>query len=141
MARSKPVLTEAGAMEARAAVCLPEDDGWWFEPKWDGFRCLAFRQADVVILQAKSGKPLTRYFPEVVAQLAAIPEASFAIDGELLIVQGHQFSFEALQMRLHPAQSRGLGRLPCASRRTTAEPDARNRRPRHRPGLARRRQA
>lgn len=108
MAKPKARLTEAIAMEARSVSRLPDEPGWWFEPKWDGFRCLAFRLADVVILQAKSGKPLTRYFPEVVAQLAALPATSFAIDGELLIAQGDAFSFEALQMRLHPAQSRIL---------------------------------
>jgi ATP-dependent DNA ligase len=106
--KPKARLTEAIAMEARSVRRLPDEAGWWFEPKWDGFRCLAFRLADVVILQAKSGKPLTRYFPEVVAQLAALPATSFAIDGELLIAQGDAFSFEALQMRLHPAQSRIL---------------------------------
>jgi len=108
MAKPKARLTEAIAMEARSVGRLPDEPGWWFEPKWDGFRCLAFRLADVVILQAKSGKPLTRYFPEVVAQLAALPATSFAMDGELLIAQGEAFSFEALQMRLHPAQSRIL---------------------------------
>jgi ATP-dependent DNA ligase len=75
---------KATAMEARSADHLPTGPGWWYEPKWDGFRCLAFRRA-AVVLQAKSGKPLTRYFPEVVAALAAIPEEGFAIDGELLI--------------------------------------------------------
>jgi ATP-dependent DNA ligase len=93
-------------MEAQSADRLPTESGWWYEPKWDGFRCLAFRNGETVILQAKSGKPLTRYFPEVVQSLAAIPEPSFAIDGELLIPVGETFSFEALQMRLHPAESR-----------------------------------
>jgi ATP-dependent DNA ligase len=105
-ARSKAALTQAVAMEAQSAASLPTEQGWWFEPKWDGFRCLAFRQGDTVILQAKSGKPLTRYFPEVAAQLAGLPETTFAIDGELLIAQDGGFSFEALQMRLHPAESR-----------------------------------
>ncbi|MEJ2815938.1 ATP-dependent DNA ligase [Caulobacter sp. CCG-8] len=101
-------LTKAQAMEAQSAPALPTDPGWWYEPKWDGFRCLAFRQGQVVTLQAKSGKPLTRYFPEVVDLLAALPEDSFALDGELLIPMNDGFSFEALQMRLHPAQSRIL---------------------------------
>jgi ATP-dependent DNA ligase len=96
----------ASAMEARSADRLPEDLGWWYEPKWDGFRCLAYRHDELVTLQAKSGKPLTRYFPEVVALLAAIPERRFVIDGELLIPVDAAFSFDALQMRLHPAQSR-----------------------------------
>jgi ATP-dependent DNA ligase len=93
-------------MEARSADHLPTGPGWWYEPKWDGFRCLVFRQGDIVALQAKSGKPLTRYFPEVVAALAAIPEPGFALDGELLIPVAGGYSFEALQMRLHPAESR-----------------------------------
>lgn len=93
-------------MEAQSAEQLPDGDGWWYEPKWDGFRCLVFRDGDAVILQAKSGKPLTRYFPEVVARLAALPERGFALDGELLIQVGEGYSFEALQMRLHPAESR-----------------------------------
>jgi len=99
-------LTSATAMEARSAERLPTDPGWWYEPKWDGFRCLAFRHGETVVLQAKSGKPLTRYFPEVVALLAALPEKTFVLDGELLIQTDEGFSFEALQMRLHPAESR-----------------------------------
>jgi ATP-dependent DNA ligase len=96
----------ASSMEAQSAPALPDGPGWWFEPKWDGFRCLAFRDGDQVVLQAKSGKPLGRYFPEVVALLAALPATSFVLDGELLVAQGGRFSFEALQMRLHPAESR-----------------------------------
>ncbi|HEY3888305.1 MAG TPA: ATP-dependent DNA ligase [Caulobacteraceae bacterium] len=98
--------TSAVAMEAASADTLPDEPGWWFEPKWDGFRCLVFRNGDEVILQAKSGKPLTRYFPEVAARLAAIPAQPFVLDGELLIAEAGRFSFEALQMRLHPAESR-----------------------------------
>lgn len=93
-------------MEAQSTESLPDGPDWWYEPKWDGFRCLAFRDGAQVILQAKSGKPLTRYFPEVVAGLAALPETGFAIDGELLIPTDGTYSFEALQMRLHPAESR-----------------------------------
>ena len=99
-------LIAATAMEAQPAERLPTGSGWWYEPKWDGFRCLAFRHGDAVTLQAKSGKPLTRYFPEIVALLKAIPEDHFALDGELLIPIDGIFSFEALQMRLHPAESR-----------------------------------
>jgi ATP-dependent DNA ligase len=106
MTRLPTRLTTAQAMEARPAAALPTEPGWWYEPKWDGFRCLAFRQGPEVILQAKSGKALTRYFPEVVARLAALPQDSFALDGELLIAIGGQTSFEALQLRLHPALSR-----------------------------------
>lgn len=99
-------LRHAAPMEARSAGSLPVGSGWWFEPKWDGFRCLAFRNDAEVILQAKSGKPLTRYFPEVVTALAALSERSFALDGELLIAAEDGFSFGALQLRLHPAESR-----------------------------------
>src|SRR6185312_7740214 len=99
-------LTRAVPMEAEHADALPEGDGWWFEPKWDGFRCLAFKDGAAVVLQAKSGKPLTRFFPEVAACIAARPERRFALDGELLIGAGGRFSFELLQLRLHPAESR-----------------------------------
>jgi ATP-dependent DNA ligase len=102
---AKP-MRRAAPMEALSADALPEGPGWWFEPRWDGFRCLVFRNGDEVILQAKSGKPLTRYFPEVAARLAAIPAQPFALDGELLIADEGRFAFEALQMRLHPAESR-----------------------------------
>jgi len=103
-------------MEARLAAALPGEGNWQFEPKWDGFRCLAFKQAGRVDLLAKSGKPLTRYFPEVVAALSALDAARFVLDGELLVPLGRYLSFDALQARLHPAQSR-IARL---SRETPA---------------------
>src|SRR5205085_5970139 len=93
-------------MEARLVSALPKDGGWQFEPKWDGFRCLAFRRGEHVELRAKSGKPLGRYFPEVVRALASLKSKHFVLDGELLIPLGDALSFDALQMRLHPAQSR-----------------------------------
>jgi ATP-dependent DNA ligase len=93
-------------MEATLVESLPEDAGWQFEPKWDGFRCLAFRAGDDVELKAKSGKPLTRYFPETVSVLAALPQSRFVIDGELAIVVAGEFSFDALLQRIHPAESR-----------------------------------
>jgi ATP-dependent DNA ligase len=93
-------------MEAKSVAELPEEKGWQFEPKWDGFRCLVFRDGATASLQAKSGKPLTRYFPEVVAAVAALKPKCFVLDGELLIPVGKTLSFDALQMRLHPAQSR-----------------------------------
>lgn len=100
-----PILS-AIPMEARSADALPEGEGWWFEPKWDGFRCLAFRDGGVVRLQSKSGKALTRFFPEIVALLVSLDPPRFVLDGELLIGAEGRFSFEALQQRLHPAQSR-----------------------------------
>jgi len=93
-------------MEARSVEALPEGPGWQFEPKWDGFRCLAFRQGDAVDLRAKSGKPLGRYFPEVVETLRRLPHDRVVLDGELLIPVGGALSFDALQMRLHPAETR-----------------------------------
>jgi ATP-dependent DNA ligase len=93
-------------MEARSASELPQDQGWQFEPKWDGFRCLAFRAGPEVELKAKSGKSLTRFFPEVAERLRALAPKAFVIDGELVIAVAGKPSFDALQMRLHPAASR-----------------------------------
>ena len=93
-------------MEAKLVDALPREPGWQFEPKWDGFRCLAFRAGDEVELRAKSGKPLARYFPEVVAMLQELAPDPFVIDGELAIPDGDTLSFDALQLRLHPAESR-----------------------------------
>ena len=99
-----PVSTEA--MEARSVDALPPGPGWQFEPKWDGFRCLAFKSGRDVELYAKSGKSLSRYFPEMVAALASAPADGFVLDGELVIPAGDSLSFAALQDRLHPAESR-----------------------------------
>jgi ATP-dependent DNA ligase len=97
---------DTSPMEAKLVDALPRGRGWQFEPKWDGFRCLAFRDGDHVELRAKSGKPLARYFPEMVAALKALAPTRFVVDGELLIPIGDSLSFEALQLRLHPAESR-----------------------------------
>ncbi|HEY3814460.1 MAG TPA: ATP-dependent DNA ligase [Caulobacteraceae bacterium] len=99
-------MIDPDTMEAQSAADLPDGPGWRFEPKWDGFRCLAFRDGDAVRLKARSGKPLTRYFPEVVEMLLGLRTDRFVLDGELLGASEHGFSFEALQMRLHPAESR-----------------------------------
>lgn len=93
-------------MEARSVDELPTGAGWQFEPKWDGFRCIAVKQAGAVALFAKSGKPLGRYFPDVVAMLEDLPAGGFVLDGELTIPVDGRLSFDALQMRLHPAASR-----------------------------------
>jgi ATP-dependent DNA ligase len=93
-------------MEALLASELPEGEGWQFEPKWDGFRCLARRDGAEVTLTSKSGKPLARYFPEVVDMLFGLKAKRFLIDGELIISVGDALSFDALQLRLHPAESR-----------------------------------
>ncbi|MGE5562949.1 MAG: ATP-dependent DNA ligase [Bacillota bacterium] len=93
-------------MEALLAAELPEGKGWQFEPKWDGFRCLARRDGGEVTLTSKSGKPLGRYFPDVVHMLEGLKEKQFLLDGELIIPVGDALSFDALQLRLHPAESR-----------------------------------
>lgn len=93
-------------MEAKLVANLPDDRGWVFEPKWDGFRCLAYRAGDEIDLRAKSGKPLKRYFPEVAAFLKKLKPKCFVLDGELVIPLSGTLSFEALQQRIHPAESR-----------------------------------
>ena len=93
-------------MEALLAAELPEGDGWQFEPKWDGFRAIARRDGDEATLTSKSGKPLARYFPEVVEMLLGAKDKTFVLDGELIISVGDALSFDALQLRLHPAESR-----------------------------------
>ena len=93
-------------MEAKLTRELPQQPGWQFEPKWDGFRCVAFRAGAEVDLRAKSGKPLARYFPEVVRFLKALKPNPFVLDGELAIPLDGTLSFDALQMRIHPAESR-----------------------------------
>jgi ATP-dependent DNA ligase len=99
--------TDTEPMEARSAAALPVDDGkWQYEPKWDGFRTLAFREGRAVDLRGKSGKPLGPYFPEVLAMLRNLPVDRFVLDGELVIEIDGRLSFDDLQMRLHPAESR-----------------------------------
>ena len=88
------------------ASALPSGEGWQFEPKWDGFRCLALRDGGEISLTSKSGKPLGRYFPDIVEILASTSSGKYLIDGELIIPVGDLLSFEALQMRLHPAATR-----------------------------------
>src|SRR5690606_742337 len=101
-----PVPLDLQPMEAKLVDEVPRGSGWRFEPKWDGFRCLAFKAGGEVALRAKSGKPLDRFFPDVAAALKALPPERFVVDGELTITVAGAPSFEALQMRLHPAESR-----------------------------------
>lgn len=96
----------AAPMEAKLIAALPTDPGWQFEPKWDGFRALVFRDGSDVEILSKSGKSLARYFPEIVALVAGIGERQFVLDGELILPVGDVLSFDALQARLHPAASR-----------------------------------
>ena len=93
-------------MEALLAAELPDGEGWQYEPKWDGFRCIARRNGDTVEMISRSGRPLGRYFPEVLEILGHMKERRFTIDGELIIPLDDRLDFEALQMRLHPAESR-----------------------------------
>jgi ATP-dependent DNA ligase len=93
-------------MLSKAADALPGSDGWQFEPKWDGFRTLVFRDGEEVVLQSRDGKPMNRYFPELVAPLsAALPERC-VVDGEVVIAGPGGLDFEALLLRIHPAASR-----------------------------------
>lgn len=93
-------------MEAKSVLGLPAGANWVYEPKWDGFRCLALKDGERVSLQGKSGKTLDRYFPEVRAAIASISLDKLTLDGEVLIRIDGALSFDALQMRLHPAESR-----------------------------------
>jgi len=93
-------------MEAHSVDAIPEGPEWQYEPKWDGFRCLVFRDGESVTLQSKAGKLLTRYFPDVVAAARALRAKTFVLDGEIAVPYGGAFSFEALLQRIHPAQSR-----------------------------------
>jgi ATP-dependent DNA ligase len=92
--------------EAKAVKEIPRGEGWLYEPKWDGFRCLAFRDGHEIVLQSKAGQPLARYFPEVVAALEALPMKKFVADGEIVIRKGKGLDFDALLQRIHPAASR-----------------------------------
>jgi ATP-dependent DNA ligase len=93
-------------MEAQSVDEIPRGPEWQYEPKWDGFRCLAFRDGGHVELQSKSGQPLARYFPEIVEAVAALAPDAFALDAEIVVPAGGGFSFDALLQRIHPAASR-----------------------------------
>ena len=93
-------------MEAKAVAELPRGENWAYEPKWDGFRCLAFRKGEEVLLQSKAGQPLGRYFPELLEALANLPAKEFVLDGEIVILQDGHLSFDDLLLRIHPAESR-----------------------------------
>jgi ATP-dependent DNA ligase len=93
-------------MEALSVDEIPVGDEWQYEPKWDGFRCLVFRDGDKVELQSKSGQPLTRYYPELVEAALKLKAKKFVLDGEIVVPADGAFSFDALLQRIHPAQSR-----------------------------------
>ena len=93
-------------MEALSVDVIPEGDQWQYEPKWDGFRCIAFRDGANIELQSKASQPLARYFPDVAAALAQLEAKRFVLDGEIAVPAGRGFSFDALLHRIHPAASR-----------------------------------
>src|SRR6266576_3676458 len=93
-------------MEAKSVEQLPTGDVWLYEPKWDGFRCVAFRDGDHCDLQSKSGQPLGRYFPELVDALQELKPKQFVLDGEIVVPVKGKLSFDDLLMRIHPAASR-----------------------------------
>lgn len=93
-------------MEALSVEAIPEGREWIYEPKWDGFRCLAFKDDTSVQLQSKAGQPLARYFPELVQAVQELKPRRFVLDSEIAIPVGNKLSFEDLQLRLHPAESR-----------------------------------
>jgi ATP-dependent DNA ligase len=101
-----PIATPFSPMEALSVDAIPVGKEWQYEPKWDGFRALAFRDGDTVVLQSKSGRSLTRYFPELVAALQALAPQKFVLDGEIVVPADGAFSFDALLQRIHPAASR-----------------------------------
>jgi ATP-dependent DNA ligase len=98
--------TSFAPMEARPVGAIPTGTQWQYEPKWDGFRCLAFRDGEKVTLQSKSGQPLGRYFPELVASLKQLKAKRFVLDGEIVVPVAGRLSFDELLMRIHPAASR-----------------------------------
>ncbi|HVO64060.1 MAG TPA: ATP-dependent DNA ligase [Terriglobales bacterium] len=92
--------------EAKSVDEIPGGGNWFYEPKWDGFRCLVFRKNNQVLLQSKAGQPLGRYFPELVSVLARLPQEQFVLDGEIVIFHDDVLSFDDLLLRIHPAESR-----------------------------------
>jgi len=101
-----PLPRSYAPMEARLVDELPVGDDWQYEPKWDGFRCLAFRDGAKVDLMSKAGKPLTRYFPELVELVSQIRAKRFVLDGEIVVPKDGELSFDELLLRIHPAASR-----------------------------------
>jgi ATP-dependent DNA ligase len=93
-------------MEAKIASKIPAEPGWQYEPKWDGFRCIALRDGQTVELQSKAGQSLTRYFPEIVSALSAVEPRHFVLDGEIIVPLDGRLSFDDLLQRIHPAASR-----------------------------------
>src|SRR5437868_14961217 len=92
--------------EAQSVDAIPVGPDWQYEPKWDGFRCLVFRDGQEIFLQSKSGQPLARYFPDLVEALQRLGAKRFVLDGEIVIPVAGRLSFDELLLRVHPAASR-----------------------------------
>ncbi len=103
---SLPVPIDFAPMEADTAREIPKGAEWEYEPKWDGFRALAFRDGEHLDLMSKAGQPLARYFPEIVAALLRLAAKKFVLDGEVIVTQERTLNFDALLQRIHPAESR-----------------------------------
>jgi ATP-dependent DNA ligase len=103
-----PLARSYAPMEARLVDELPVGEEWQYEPKWDGFRCMVFRDGAKIDLMSKAGKPLARYFPELIETIAAIEAKRFVLDGEIVIPVDESLSFDELLLRIHPAKSRVL---------------------------------
>jgi ATP-dependent DNA ligase len=101
-----PIQPPYPPMEAKLVDEIPHGELWQYEPKWDGFRCVAFRDGDRIELQSKAGQPLGRYFPEIVEALSKLKPKKFVLDGEIVILQNGHLSFDDLLQRIHPAASR-----------------------------------
>src|SRR5580765_3247306 len=101
-----PVNPPVLPMLAKRVAELPTGEGWIFEPKWDGFRALVFRDGEEILIQSRDEKPLNRYFPELVEPLKSALPSRCVLDGEIVIVKNNGLDFDALQLRLHPAASR-----------------------------------
>jgi len=101
-----PIKPPFPPMEAKSVPELPVGTDWQYEPKWDGFRCVTFRDGSLVELQAKSGRSLTRYFPELVADLGGLAAERFVLDTEIIVLVEDKLSFDDLLQRIHPAASR-----------------------------------
>jgi ATP-dependent DNA ligase len=101
-----PIRPPFPPMSALLVAEIPQGPEWQYEPKWDGFRCIAFRDGEDVELQSKAGQPLARYFPEIVANVLRVKAPRFVLDGEIVIPVGKQLSFDDLLQRIHPAESR-----------------------------------
>src|SRR5215471_6766657 len=101
-----PLTPPLEPMLAKAQAAIPRDAGWFYEPKWDGFRALIFRDGDALRIDSRNALPLQRYFPELVDPLKAALPARCVVDGEIVIATPEGLAFDSLQLRLHPAESR-----------------------------------